>query len=262
MNSKFKRVLALFVAGCLCISTGYLAVSAANADGYNGRAKEHVYLQNGVDAFLNTENFFGSYAYNQAVDEDEIYMPGDSISGSATVSNENSKTVNIYLYADTTALAKYTAYNAKNSTGKTDNALKTLSEKLIDQITLTVSYTNPGGTTTQIYNGKMSGKNGMLTPIALGEYKQGDSGKLTFTLNIPETLGNEYSGAVGMIDWVFTCTQVEKPEKPEEPEKPDPPSPGTGEDALPLAIGAVACALSALSIIIIVFRNKEKEENA
>ena len=104
LNSKFKKVLALFVAGCLCVSTGYLAVSAANADGYNGRAKEHVYLQNGVDEFLNTENFFGSYAYNQVVDEDEIYMPGDSISGSATVSNENAKTVNIYLYADTTAL--------------------------------------------------------------------------------------------------------------------------------------------------------------
>ena len=257
MNNKFKRALALFAAGCLCISTGYLAVSAANADRYNGRSKEHVYLQNGVDAFLNTENFFGSYAYNQLVDEDEIYVPGDSISGTAEVSNENSKTVNIYLYADASALDKYAAYNAKNSTGKTDSALKTLSEKLIDQITLTVSYKNPSGTTKQIYSGKMSGKSGMLTPISLGEYKQGDSGTLTFQLKIPETLGNEYSGAVGMIDWVFTCTQIQEPPEPE------PPAPGTGEDAIPLAIGAAACAISALSIIIVVFRSKKKdEENA
>lgn len=263
MQNKFKRAAALFVAGCLCISTGYLAASAAAVkDGYNGRSTEFVYLQNGVNEFLNTENFFGAKAYNEKATE--IYMPGATITGSADVSNENDSTVKLYLYAETTSLAKYEAYaKANNISDRTPAQLKSISEKLIGQINLKVDYTDNNGVKSTIYNGKMSGAkidsaNSMLTQIALGEYKTGDEGKLEFRLDIPSNLGNEYNDAVAMIDWVFTCSEVETV-SPSEPVVP--PSPGTGEEALPLVVGAVACALSAAAIIIVLFRNKKQEED-
>lgn len=266
MQNKFKRAVALFAAGCLCISTGYFAASAAAVkDGYNGRSTEFVYLQNGVEEFLNTENFFGAKAYNEKATE--IYMPGATITGSADVSNENNSTVKIYLYAATTSLDKYEAYaKANNISDRTPAQLKSISEKLIKEIQLKVEYTDANGSKKTIYNGKMSGAkistSSMLTQIDLGEYDKGDKGKLEFKLDIPSNLGNEYNDAVAMIDWVFTCTQIEPPETPEEPPKEPPaPSPGTGEDAVPLIIGAAVCALSAAAIIIVLFRNRKKEDD-
>lgn len=295
MNNKFKKAVALTAAACLCISTGYLSASALSAkDRLNGRTSDFVYLQNGVHEFINTENFFGNYGYDEKATQ--IYVPGDTISGSVEVGNDYSDAVNIYLYAANASDDKYQAYAAANTenTDYTWQQLKAISGRLISQITLTVWYKPQSGTETVVYRGHMDGTSGMNTvnAIDLGKYATGDRGTLRFELKIPKELnsvsfsadgvqlGRGYNGAVGMIDWVFTCSQNEPPVSsepivtqpsqttpttgyvtPTDPPKPHIPSPGTGDEAIPYIIGAVVCGVSALAIILVVFNSRKKDND-
>lgn len=285
----------MFAAGCLCISTGYFSASALSAkDRLNGRTSDFVYLQNGVHEFINTENFFGNYGYDEKATQ--IYVPGDTITGSVEVGNDHTDTVNIYLYAANAGDDKYQAYAAVNADNTDYNwqQLKAISGKLISQITLTVRYKPQGAAAeTVVYSGLMDGSNGMNTvnAIDLGEYATGDRGTLSFELKIPKEdlssaaftvngtqLNRGYNGAVAMIDWVFTCSQIEPPVSseptttttttttkyvtPTDTPKPKPiPVPGTGEEAIPYIIGAVICGISALAIILVVFRGKKETDD-
>lgn len=291
MNNKFKRAVALVAAGFLCVSTGYMSASALSAkDRLDGRTSDFVYLQNGVHEFINTENFFGNYGYDEKATQ--IYVPGDTISGSVEVGNDHTDKVNIYLYAANAGDDKYQAYAAANADNTDYNwqQLKAISGELISQITLTVRYKPQGAAAeTVVYSGFMDGSNGMNTvnAIDLGEYATGDRGTLSFELKIPKDLNSAaftvngtqldrgYNGAVAMIDWVFTCSQIESPVSseptktttttkyvtPTDNPKPKPiPVPGTGEEAIPYIIGAVICGISALAIILVVFCNKKKDD--
>lgn len=254
MKNSFKKAAALLTACALCLSTGYLSAYAARvADGYNGKVGEFVYVQKDAKDFINTDNFFGSRSYNQQAAQ--IYMPGDTITGSVEIKNENPQTVDLYLIAGATSKDKYQSYITANGiTGKSADQVKSLSEKLVKQINLKVEYTNASGAKTVIYDGKMGGasSNGksMLSTIKLGSYGQNASGKLDFTLDIPKTLSNDYNGAVAMIDWIFTA----------QGEDPPPPSPGTGEESIPYAVAAAACAVSAIAMFVVVFRKSKNED--
>ena len=44
---------------------------------------------------------------------------------------------------------------------------------------------------------------GLEAPVKLGTFRAGDSAEIVVNLSMPKELGNEYSGRLGEIDWVF-----------------------------------------------------------
>lgn len=222
MNSRFlKKAFALTSACALCVSTGLFGYKAYAANGdLSGRHNSvNVKLEGESNHIIEiNENFFGGYAYNQDVNESEIYMPGDTLTkGEAELTNSTSDTIELWLRADTTDVSKYGkesgflsrifneglfAFVGTPGDDAKTAEVKRRSEALVDLVELTVSYANVSGDGTEqaksvIYKGKMSGKNesggtGNMRSeqygIKLGEFAPGAKGKLYFELSIPSSV--------------------------------------------------------------------------
>lgn len=56
---------------------------------------------------------------------------------------------------------------------------------------------------TLIYEESPEQMDGLAANVYLGTLRQGESLKLNVELNVPITMGNEYAGRIGEVDWVF-----------------------------------------------------------
>lgn len=276
MNNAFKKAVAVIASACLAVSTGFFTASAlSNADVQNGYTADHLYLQNGASelvSFDNTENFFGDFGYNEAAN---VVLPGYSNDTTATIENKSDTKVKLYLWAANSPDKVYSAYKTANSDivgNKSVSTLKSESNDLMSKITLTVTYTKPEkdadgnivNTTKTIYQGNMTGnKVGTTTmretdtskAIDLGTFEKGETGTLSISYKVPETLTNAYANKAAIVDWVFYAEQIETQILPG-----DPPPPATGEAAIPFVIAAAACGLSAIAILVVTFRRRKQEE--
>ncbi len=195
MSGQFlKKAVAITVAAALCASTGFFGYKAYAAT-YQlaGRLNdsEHVYVQgDDTKSIAITDNFFGSYGYNQAVADGEVFVPGDKLSeGKVDIENKTSESFNLYLYAMPTAKSKMSDWLAKNG-GLTPFDADTLSAKnsdLLKEISLEVYYTPDGGESKRIYPpeskgdgalGTMDGADGMAQSSAIDIGKTGDIDKM------------------------------------------------------------------------------------
>lgn len=297
-SEKIKKSVAAVICCGLCVSTGLVgSIAVTKMPEINGKtafANGHVYLQDTTDSveFYDVdESFFAPdgtdfFTYKQAAKEQ--LMPGDTRTGSITIANnanpDKVEKVTISLFAASTGQmgGKTNAdgipqefvdfYNANKSLGYTPAQIKSLSDDLVNKLTLTINkgddlvYSGPLTGVGDSNNKKMTQSN----PIEVGTLKPGDSVKYDFTLQIPTTLDNTYANAAALIDWVFVVSDwspVQPPPSSEtvssEPEptpsQPAPPSPRTGDAAFPYTMGAVFCGLSALVIFFIAFGNIDKK---
>ena len=124
------------------------------------------------------------------------------------------KTIHLYMYAAQTSEEKFTSAEAK-----------AISDKLIAACTLEVTAKYKDGRTEVVYVGPVYGKGVDFdmteeNAIYLGKFKKDDEATLETKLHVPEEWNK--GGAVGMIDWIFTCQEEETPEVIPPAPKPEP----------------------------------------
>lgn len=105
------------------------------------------------------------------------------VSGKVTISNKYAQSVKIYFRTDTIA---------------DDNLLQKLHLKIAcDGQTL--------------YDGSMAGE--ITNKVLLGDFAQGSSKDLTYTLTVPAELDNQYAMNKTKTKWIFTAELPETPNK-------------------------------------------------
>lgn len=119
-------------------------------------------------------------------------MPGDTESQIITIGNDYRKKVRLYLRVEP---ADFPFTQARE-----------LSQKLLDELDLTLTLSRSGAKDAELYHGPASG--GPEKDIALGTFSKGAQATLTATVTVPETLGNEFQDAAGKVKWVFYCEEV------------------------------------------------------
>lgn len=184
-------------------------------------------------------------------------MPGDKEYGVVNIRSYHDKPLELYL-------------RAERVTDKEEY-------DLLEKIDLKVTYKDK-----ILYEGPVSGENGLKEDIYLGTFNKNESATLLAEIELDGlTTTNEYQGKVFQVDWIFTAlTQgEEKPEKPNKPNNPDDKdnpgkttkpssdyknegennekrifaSPRTGDNSILFYIG-----LFAISLILIIINRKKK----
>ena len=125
------------------------------------------------------------------------------------------------------------------------------SEEFLSQLTLTVTMLED----TKIFDAKADQKAGLEGWVLVGSLLKGGSTTLDLTLNVPETLGNEFQNAVGELQWQFKVEEFDI--------EPDDPAPPTGDSGVVMWIFASAtCFIVMLYIILMARRRRTEEEQA
>jgi hypothetical protein len=151
-------------------------------------------------------DFFKKYTSN--------LLPGDSAKFAIQLKNDSSDKVKFYFWAADTDF-------------ENNDKAKLISDELVSKINLKIELIDSNGI---IYDGPASGKGNGITDsiigtgsgdgISLGWLDSNTSMSMYITINVPTSLGNEYQGAVGAVDWVFLCEILEVPTNPPTPTYP------------------------------------------
>lgn len=282
MNKKFKKLMAGILCCVLCILTALFSVLAISgvtgtvrgirtyADGYvTVKDEEGSLIFSDMDEsfFAPTDKYF---KYNTQAQD--ILMPGDTRSGSLTVTNNSAKTVEMSFHAESTGPTRF-AMNNPNVNVQPDiyqeykefvhenypefkdvdnyltddgvakaATLQGLSQNLVKQLQIEVKK---NGKT--VYKGLVNGT-GKVTDdnnkttmtqnmnIPIGVLNPNESVKYTFTVTVPKTLGNDYKDSMALIDWIFAVSYWEEQTQPSDPE-PEPTSPSTPTKPTPPSPG-------------------------
>lgn len=111
-------------------------------------------------------------------------LPGDSVSRKMILKNNYTDSYAIYLRG--ARISKKEAYD------------------LLSKIDLKITYDN-----TPIYNGVVSGEEGMSEDIPLGTVKPGEEKDLVATATLDGRLvGNEFKNKYGAVEWIFTAVRI------------------------------------------------------
>ena len=169
---------------------------------------------------LTGEDFFANFSY---------MMPGDTFEDSAALKNTSGRDIMLYFRTDAPE-----------------------EEKLLEAIHLDIYLEDGDGTKSLVYEGPL--KAGSLSEnILLCTLASGQEGKLSFALQVPAELKNEYTLNNAKVNWIFSTELV-----PEKGKIVD-----TGDRNAMKAFGFVlAGAGAALAVSSVVLTKKIKEENA
>ena len=100
-----------------------------------------------------------------------------------------------------------------------------------------------------LYDGSMAGE--ITNKVLLGDFAQGSSKDLTYTLTVPAELDNQYAMNKTKTKWIFTA------ELPETPNK----TVATGDSSLPSAFAGLSISLGAAGIIMLSASTKRRKGN-
>lgn len=188
MKTTIKRILLLLTAVLLLACLG-VTVSASSVS-YTGGAEDFVYLPGSdysdTDLFENFKNI----------------MPGDTLEQQITVKNDwrESDYVKIYLRA--------VPHDDENPLSESVAATETIASMTDFLSQLTMKVYNGSAL---IFEGTPAETDGLTENILLGSFKYGEETTLTAVLEVPLTLGNEYAGRIGEVDWLFTAERHNDP---------------------------------------------------
>lgn len=113
-------------------------------------------------------------------------LPGDELERDILLKNKHDSAYKIFMRAE--RVTKKEEYD------------------LLEKIQLKVKYDG-----NYIYNGPVSGKNGLENDICLGVIEPGQEKKLEAFAEFPgKEMGNEYKNKYGQVDWIFTAVRVDK----------------------------------------------------
>lgn len=215
MKKIFSLLLALCVIACAAVS------ASADQQGnvvYSGDSGNFIF-QPGTD-----------YSVTDLFPELKNLMPGDTATQTIQIRNDASKKVKIKIYMRALGAHADSA------------ALLSQLQLLVEQNSDTVLFEAPADQTAQLTDW-----------VYLGTMYSGGTIDLDVTINVPVELGNEFSNAVGYLDWEF---MVE--ESPVEPTDPKPPQTGD-ETPLGLYMGIMAGSAVILVVLVILFVVKKKK---
>lgn len=163
-------------------------------------------------------------------------MPGDEESGTIHIRNTDKSSFELYL-------------RAERMTSKVEF-------DLLDHISLKVTYGDR-----VIYEGPVSGEEGLNKSIYLGTFKPSESADLVANIVLDgETMTEAYGNQVAQVNWIFTAlrendgnTTTNPDHSTSTPSQTKPNSPQTGDSSVMLYV-----TLAAGSIVLLVLNNKKK----
>lgn len=173
--------------------------------------------------------------------KDEM-LPGDSIERTMIIKNKHANPYSLYIRAERVKPEKEEQYD------------------LLEKLQLKLTFKDK-----VVYEGPVSGKNGLTKDIELGSINPEDEVELyaVVTLDGPST-GHEYMNKEGAVDWIFTATKESlypepedpvEPSKPSEPEKDKNDSPKTGDDSM---VTYTTMAVGSLMLLLVVAKKNRK----
>lgn len=128
----------------------------------------------------------------------EGMLPGDSVDREMFIENKYDRPYTLYIRAE--RITEKEQYD------------------LLTKLNLKINYDGE-----IIYDGPVSGEDGMANDIELGTFQPGDKAELYAVVTLDGlSTGDEYMNKEGVVDWIFTATNENSyPENPEEPQNPD-----------------------------------------
>ena len=216
MSKKYIKLIALISTLMLAL----LSCVSVNAEGrviYDSNANEFIFSPGSdhspTDLFENFKNV----------------MPGDSLTQSITVKNDedNEVKVNIYLRA----------LGAKEG-----------SEELLSKLNLKVAKSS-NNKMAYMFDAAANETDGLSEWVLLGTLYSGGEVNLEVTLDVPIELGNEFQDAAGYLEWEFKVEEL-----PIDPDDPEPPK--TGEEIKGYLLAAFV--VLALGTMVVIHRSKKR----
>lgn len=218
-----KRLIALLLMCTVFFGAALSASAEAGRVTYDGNSQEFIFVPGSdyspTDLF---PNFKG-------------VMPGDSIEQPITVKNEASKDVKVKIYM--------------RSHGASPG-----SEDFLSQLHLRVEKVESAGA--YMFDAAADETAQLTDWVLLGTLYSGGEVDLNVILDVPVTLGNEFSEQVGYLDWEFRVEEF--PIEEDDPEAPD-----TG-DSSDIWLWVTVAAVSAILLIILLIagrKNKKDKKN-
>ena len=209
-----KRILTCVIMLAVFFSVSMSAFADSGNVTYLGSAKEFIFEPGSV------------YSPTDLFPEFKEVMPGDRISQVITLKNDPSNKVKVKLYM--------------RSLGARSDSKDFLSKLDLEVIQLEE---------TELFDAKADKAAQLEDWTYLGTLYSGGEIDLELTLEVPKSLGNEYSNRRGYLEWEFHAIVCE-------PEPTDPKPAKTGDDANILLWGG--CLAVAGAAMIVVKRRKEK----
>lgn len=149
-----------------------------------------VEYENNADVYIDVpEDFFAKLGH---------ILPGDSITQQVKIKNISKEELEYQIFTNTT------------------NDISGKALELLKKINLTINSEDK-----KIYDGSLY----KIDNFSLGKYKPNEESIITFTINIPKELENEYSELNTLINWKFSVIGAEKVTPPEKEKT----SPQTGD---------------------------------
>lgn len=205
-----KKTISIFVALLLVLAMCGSAMAAASVR-FVGGAEKFVFLPGSeyTDSDL-FENFKG-------------VLPGDVLQQKITVKNDSSMQVRIYMKAE---------------------PVSDIHRDFLSQLDMTVDCKNK-----EIFDAAASETAQLTNKTLLGTFKKAGSTELTVTLTVPEDLGNEYMGSIGIVPWTFIVEEV-----------PEDKTPHTGDwFQSEVWLGAIGLLAVAIAVLIVVQRRRREQ---
>lgn len=213
MRRKTIAVLFLLLFGAAMLGGLIGPIQAADSTVvYRGGAEHFVCLpeENGNDLFSSFKGL----------------MPGDSVQQTIHIENAREKKVKVKLYLRAEAISE------------ADRAF-------LSRLQLTVEQGDR-----RIFQAPADQQDGLSENVLLGTFYSGGKTDLTVTLQVPDTLENDFQNASGAITWVFTAEELPI-------DASDPVPPYTGDSSHPEVYWAVlTISLLTLAALLLFWRKK------
>ena len=160
-------------------------------------------------------------------------MPGDTLTQTITVRNEQSSQVKVEIYL--------------RSLGAQEG-----SEEFLSQMKLKVAHSEENRMA-YMFDAYANETAQLSDWVCLGMLYSGGEVNLDATLEVPVTMGNEFQDQIGYLDWEFMVIEY-----PVDEDDPKPPQTG---DETPIwgLVGVMALAVAGLIVLLILMKRKQKE---